>query len=49
LHQDDQKDIAFLSMGDYAGSVAIRGTGSGKVAVIFANGDVVMGKTNKDP
>ena len=47
LHQDDQKDIAFLSMGDYAGSVAIRGTGSGKVAVIFANGDVVMGKNQQ--
>jgi protease-4 len=47
LHQDDQKDIAFLSMGDYAGSIAIRGTGSGKVAVIFANGDVVMGKNQQ--
>ena len=47
LRQDDQKDIAFLSMGDYAGSVAIRGTGSGKVAVIFANGDVVMGKNQQ--
>lgn len=48
LRQDDQKDITFLSMGDYASTVALRGTGSGKVAVVYANGDVVMGKNQQD-
>lgn len=48
LRQDDQQDIAFLSMGDYASTVALRGTGSGKVAVVYANGDVVMGKNQQD-
>lgn len=47
LQQNDQKDIAFLGMGDYAKSVAIRGTGSGKIAVVYANGDVVMGKNQQ--
>ncbi len=47
LRQDDQKDIAFLSIGDYATAVALRGTGAGKVAVIYADGDVVMGKNQQ--
>jgi protease-4 len=48
LKQADSKDIAFVSLGEYASAVAIRGTGSGKVAVIYANGDVVMGKNQQD-
>jgi protease-4 len=47
LHQNNQKEIAFVSMGEYASTVAIRGTGSGKIAVVFANGDVVMGKNQQ--
>jgi len=47
LQQNDQKDIALLGMGDYAKSVAIRGTGSGKIAVVYANGDSVMGKNQQ--
>jgi protease-4 len=34
-------------MGEYASTLAIRGTGSGKIAVVFANGDVVMGKNQQ--
>lgn len=48
LQQDDRKDISFVSMGEYASAVAIRGTGAGKVAVVYANGDVVMGKNQQD-
>lgn len=48
LKQADSKDIAFVSLGEYASAVAIRGTGSGKVAVVYANGDVVMGKNQQD-
>ena len=47
LRQNNQKEIAFVSMGEYASTVAIRGTGSGKIAVVFANGDVVMGKNQQ--
>jgi protease-4 len=47
LRQNDQKEIAFVSMGEYASTVAIRGTGSGKIAVVFASGDVVMGKNQQ--
>lgn len=35
--------ISFVRMNEYASNVALRGTGSGKIAVIFADGDVVMG------
>jgi protease-4 len=38
------QDIPFLGINEYAASVAVRGTGSGKVAVIYADGDIVMGK-----
>lgn len=39
-----EQDISFMSFNEYATSVAIRGTGEGKVAVIYADGDIVMGK-----
>jgi protease-4 len=40
----DETKISFVSINSYAESVALRGTGSGKIAVIYADGDVVMGK-----
>ena len=40
----DETKISFVSINNYAESIALRGTGSGKIAVIFADGDVVMGK-----
>ena len=33
-----------MSFNEYASAVAIRGTGAGKIAVIYADGDIVMGK-----
>lgn len=44
VHISKEQDISFLNINDYASSVAIRGTGSGKIAVIYADGDIVMGK-----
>lgn len=38
------QDISFVSFNEYATAVAIRGTGAGKIAVIYADGDIVMGK-----
>jgi protease-4 len=43
-----EQDISFVTINDYANAVAIRGTGSGKIAVVFADGDIVMGKNQKD-
>lgn len=40
----DETKISFVFINNYAESVALRGTGSGKIAVIYADGDVVMGK-----
>jgi protease-4 len=40
----DETKISFVSINNYAESIALRGTGSGKIAVIYADGDVVMGK-----
>jgi len=48
LHVADETKISFVSINNYAESVALRGTGSGKIAVIYADGDVVMGKGQKD-
>ena len=44
VHISKEQDISFLNMNDYATSVAIRGSGAGKIAVIYADGDIVMGK-----
>ena len=41
-------DIPFISIKDYAKSVPLRGTGDGKIAVVYADGDIVMGKNVKD-
>ncbi len=43
-----EKDIPFVSIKDYAKSVALRGSGSGKIAVVYADGDIVMGKNIKE-
>ena len=43
-----EKDIPFVSIKEYAKSVALRGSGSGKIAVVYADGDIVMGKGTKD-
>ncbi|TRZ82164.1 MAG: signal peptide peptidase SppA [Sediminibacterium sp.] len=43
-----QEDISFVSINDYAATVALRGSGSGKIAIIYADGDIEMGKGNSD-
>jgi protease-4 len=43
-----EQDISFVGIHDYAAAVAIRGTGDGKIAVIYADGDIVMGKNQKE-
>lgn len=48
LRVEDESKISFVSINNYAESVALRGTGGGKIAVIYADGDVVMGKGQKD-
>ena len=44
VHVTKAQDIAFVGMSEYASAANIRGTGTGKVAVIYADGDIVMGK-----
>ena len=44
LHLADNEKISFVSINEYAANVALRGTGGGKIALLFADGDVVMGK-----
>lgn len=39
-----ENDIPFVTIKEYAKSVPLRGTGSGKIAVVYADGDIVMGK-----
>ncbi len=48
LNGINEKDIPFVSIKDYANSVALRGSGSGKIAVVYADGDIVMGKGAKE-
>lgn len=43
-----EKDIPFVSFKEYAKSVALRGAGAGKIAVVYADGDIVMGKGSKE-
>lgn len=43
-----EKDIPFVSIKEYAKSVPLRGSGSGKIAVVYADGDIVMGKGAKE-
>lgn len=43
-----EKDIPFVSIKEYANSVPLRGSGSGKIAVVYADGDIVMGKGAKE-
>ncbi len=47
VHIQKEQSISFVSINDYAASVAIRGTGGGKIAVVFADGDIEMGKDQK--
>ena len=44
LHESDEQKIAFVGINDYASAVALRGTGPGKIAIVYADGDIVMGK-----
>ncbi len=48
IHLAKEQDIPFIGINEYASAVAIRGTGAGKIAVIYADGDIVMGKNEKD-
>jgi len=47
LHNTREDKISFVGVNDYATAVAIRGSGSGKIAVVYADGDIVMGKNQK--
>jgi protease-4 len=47
VHVQKEKSISFVGLDDYAASVALRGSGSGKIAVIYADGDIEMGKDQK--
>jgi protease IV len=42
-----ENDIPFVTIKEYAKSVPLRGTGGGKIAVVYADGDIVMGKNIK--
>jgi len=44
LNGVQENDIPFVSIKEYAKSVPLRGTGAGKIAVVYADGDIVMGK-----
>jgi len=48
IHVTKPQDISFVSINDYAATVALRGTGKGKIAIIYANGDIEMGKGSND-
>jgi len=39
-----ENDIPFIAVKEYAKSVPLRGTGAGKIAVVYADGDIIMGK-----
>ncbi len=43
-----EKDIPFVTIKEYTKAVALRGTGAGKIAVVYADGEIVMGKGAKD-
>ncbi len=40
--------ISFVGINEYASATPIRGSGAGKIAVIYADGDIVMGKDQKE-
>jgi protease-4 len=48
VNHSEKGDISFVSINEYASAVALRGSGSGKIAVVYADGDVVMGKNEKE-
>ena len=48
IHIAKEQDIPFLGINEYAAAVAIRSSGAGKVAVIYGDGDIVMGRNEKD-
>ncbi len=47
VHATNEAATSFLSINEYAAAVAIRGTGADKIAVVYADGDIVMGKDQK--
>ena len=40
------EDISFVTINDYLATVALRGSGAGKIAIIYADGDIEMGKNS---
>lgn len=48
VHVTKEADISFVSMNEYASAVAVRGTGSGKIAVVYADGEIIMGKGDRE-
>ncbi|MFY8165820.1 MAG: signal peptide peptidase SppA [Sediminibacterium sp.] len=43
-----ENEISFVSINEYAGAVALRGTSGGKIAVVYADGEIVSGKGGKE-
>jgi protease-4 len=44
----NEKDIPFVGISEYASSMSSVASGTGKIAVIFADGDIVMGRGQND-
>lgn len=44
----NDKDIPFIGISEYASSVSNLESGTGKIAVVFADGDIVMGRGQND-
>jgi len=47
VHVQKEQSISFVNINDYAASVALRGSSGGKIAVVFADGAIEMGKDQK--
>jgi protease-4 len=48
LQVSKSQDISFVLINEYAEAIAIRGNGTKKIAVVYADGDINMGKSDKD-
>jgi len=48
LNVANAQDISFVGIREYAGTASSMEAGTGKIAVVFADGDIVMGKGEKN-
>ena len=48
INVTNEKDIPFVGISEYASTAKPIETGSGKIAVVYADGDIVMGKGQND-